>query len=120
MAIFKKNKAPKSLEKKINEKPQNSGGKKIKKKEHYDSLAMKYGVDPILGKKVKKNNDKPTFFKLLKPRNLQTEVSKYGYSFSSKRFYLSVLAAMAIAIGVGFLFQLKWYFNLVIILTCIL
>lgn len=120
MAIFKKDKSPKHLERKQDKKPEQKNQKESKKKEYYDSLALKYGVDPVSGKKVKKDTDRPTFFKLLNPRNLQTEVSKYGYSFSAKRFYLSVLAAMAIAIGVGFLFQLKWYFNLVIIITCVL
>lgn len=115
MAIFNKGKSKEKLEKK----QLNKNGKETKKV-YYDSLAVKYGVDPIEGKKVKKDKDRPTFLKLLNPKNLQTEVSKYGYSFSSKKFYLSVLAAMAIAIGVGFLFQLKWYFNMVIIMTCIL
>ena len=115
MAIFNREKNKGTLKK---QQPNKSG--KETKKNYYDSLALKYGVDPIGGRKVKKDKDRPTFLKLLNPKNLQTEVSKYGYSFSSRKFYFSVLAAMAIAIGVGFLFQLKWYFNMVIIMTCIL
>ncbi len=90
------------------------------KKKYYDSLAVKYGVDPATDKKIKKSKERPSLIKLLNPRNLQYEVSKYGYSFSSKKFFISVLSAMVGAIGVGFLFQLRWYFNLLIIATCIL
>ena len=52
---------------------------------------IRYGVDPTQKKKKKAKSDKPKLVQLLNPKNLQTEVSKYGYSFSAKRFYLSLL-----------------------------
>lgn len=73
----------------------------------------RFGVDPISDRKKKKQKG-PSFFKLLNPRYLQTSVEKYGYRFSAKKFYLTTLAALASAVGVGILFQLDWYFVLLI------
>lgn len=70
---------------------------------------LRFGVDPVKDKKVKKVKG-PSLFKLLNPRNLQTSVEKYGYSFSAKKFYLFTLSALALAVGTGVLFRLDWYF----------
>ncbi len=78
-----------------------------------------YGVD-VTQKKPPKTKDHPPLSKLMNPKNLQTEVSKYGYNFSAKKFYLSVLVAFAVAIGVGFLFKLSIPFILVIFIVCTL
>ena len=60
MAIFKKDKSTKILSNKQVSKPKKDVEKKGKKMDYYDFLASKYGVDPVLGKKVKKSKDKPT------------------------------------------------------------
>ncbi len=96
----------------------------LKKNKTPDASALydfaKYGVDPVEGKKKKKNTNKPKLVQLMNPKNLQTEVSKYGYSFSAKKFYLSLVAAVGVAVGVGFLFKLNWYFILTILVVCLL
>lgn len=74
---------------------------------------LRFGIDPERDKKKKKVKG-PSFFELLNPRNLQTSVEKYGYTFSAKNFYLFVFGALAIAIATGLLFQLDWYFIAVI------
>lgn len=78
-----------------------------------------YGVD-VTQKKMKKASDRPPLTKLMNPKNLQTEVSRYGYNFSAKKFYLSILAAFAVAIGIGFLFKLSIPFILAIFIVCTL
>lgn len=77
-----------------------------------------YGVSK--NDKKKKKKERPPLAKLFNPKNLQTEVSKYGYSFSIKKFYLSILAAFAAAIGVGILFKLDIPFILLIFIVCML
>lgn len=84
----------------------------------FDDLSQ-YGVD-VNEKPKKKTKDRPPLSKLFNPKNLQTEVNKYGYSFSAKKFYLSILAAFAAAIGVGFLFKLSIPFILFIFIVCLL
>ena len=90
----------------------------------YDEIDFKkYGVNPEDGKKKNRKDNKekkPSLFQLLNPKNLQTEVSKYGYNFSAKNFYLSMLAAMGGAVGVGFIFKLDWYFILIVLAVCLL
>lgn len=70
---------------------------------------LRFGVDPKKDRKAPKQK-KPSIFKMMNPRYLKPSVEKYGFSFSAKRFYLFVLAAFFAAIGVGFMFQLDWYF----------
>lgn len=78
-----------------------------------------YGVVNTKEKR-KKDKNKPGLLKLLNPKNLQTEVRKYGFEFSAKKFYLSILVAIAAAVGVGILFKLKWGFVLFIFAVCLL
>ena len=77
-----------------------------------------YGVD--VTKKKKKVKERPSLTKLLNPKNLQTEVNRYGYNFSIKKFYLSIFVAMAVAIGVGILFKLAIPYILFVFLICML
>ena len=78
-----------------------------------------YGID-VTEKKKKKVKDRPPLSKLMNPKNLQTEVNRYGYNFSAKKFYLSVLAAFGVALGTGFLFKLSIPFILFIFIVCVL
>ncbi len=77
-----------------------------------------YGVE--ITKKKKKKKDRPPLTKLFNPKNLQTEVNRYGYNFSIKKFYLSILIALAAAIGVGILFKLAIPYILFIFIVCML
>lgn len=78
-----------------------------------------YGVD-VNDRKKKKTRDRPPLRKLFNPKNLQTEVNKYGYSFSINTFYLSILVALAATIGVGLLFKLQIVYILLIFIVCLL
>lgn len=80
---------------------------------------LRFGVDPKRDRKPEKVKG-PSVFKLLNPRNLRTSVEKYGFTFSAKKFYLFMLAAFAVAIGTGWMFQLDWYFIALIAIIAIL
>lgn len=77
-----------------------------------------YGVSKNDSKNKKK--ERPSLATLFNPKNLQTEVNKYGYNFSIKKFYISILVAFAAAIGVGLLFKLDIPFILIIFIVCML
>ncbi len=97
----------------VKEKPLSA---KERKRKAFDEVVARYGVDPVQGKKSKKTRGTPTLGQLLNPRNLQREVEKYGYKFNANGFYISLFATMGVAIGVGFLFQLEWYFIALLII----
>lgn len=73
----------------------------------------RFGVDPKKDKKVEKEK-KPPLHKLLNARYLKTSVEKYGFTFDAKKFYFFVLAMLAGAVVVGWMFQLDWYFLVII------
>lgn len=80
-----------------------------------------YGVDISKGaRRKKKEKNKVPFFKLFNSKYLQKEVNKYGYSFSSKKFYLSLLLAFAVAIGVSLLFKLQVGYLIFVFVVCML
>ncbi|MEE1502923.1 MAG: hypothetical protein UGF89_01590 [Acutalibacteraceae bacterium] len=98
--------------------------KKVSKREQkskaFDEVVARYGLDPVKAKRTPKTKDSPSLRQLINPKNLQREVEKYGYKFNANSFYLSLFATMAVAIGVGFLFQLKWYFIAIIVIAAAL
>lgn len=91
--------------------------KKQQRQKAMDERVAYYGLDPVKAKRVPKSKDSPSLGQLINPRNLQREVEKYGYKFNANAFYLSLFATMGVAIGVGFLFQLDWYFIAVLIIA---
>lgn len=77
-----------------------------------------YGVDSTKAGK-RKVKQKGVFFKMLNPKNLQTEIAKYGYSFSAKSFLLYILAAVVVATGVSVLFKLRFYLVALVFIFCL-
>lgn len=66
-------------------------------------------------KEKKKKKKNPSLFKMLNPKNLATEVHRYGYDFSLTN-YLQYLALGFIVVGIiGYLFGLKLPFLCIIL-----
>lgn len=63
---------------------------------------------------------KGRLIEVIKPQNLQKQIDSYGYSFSIRKYILSMLAALMIAIIFGILFSLKWNYIAVIAVVCML
>lgn len=97
-------------------KQKNSSAVNAEKKNVVDF--SEYGVSYT--KVKKKKEKKPSLVQLFNPKNLQTEVRKYGYNFSAKKFYLSLLLAMGVALGVSILFKLNVGFIVLVFITCLL
>ncbi|MEG0792854.1 MAG: hypothetical protein RSD97_06455 [Lachnospiraceae bacterium] len=59
-------------------------------------------------------------WKYLNPRNLMTEIHRYGYHFSLTSYIELLFAAFLGMGGIGYLLGLKWNYILIILISCLM